>query len=94
MRGWAAHVQTRSYVFPIHPSGSFIETESLASALYLVLLRLLNRDYIGAAQLIATCHNDDKFTTEERWIMNQFKRDDDNKDSHPDANACRLMLAL
>ena len=91
---WSNQVQTRFYVYPIHPSGSYIQTDSLASALYLVLVHLLNREYQQAAPLIATCHTDMKFNTEERWIMNMFKRDEKDQDKHPDAHACRLMLAL
>jgi hypothetical protein len=91
---WSNQVQTRFYVYPIHPSGSYIQTDSLASALYLVLVHLLNREYQQAAPLIATCHTDMKFNTEERWIMNMFKRDEEDQDKHPDAHACRLMLAL
>jgi hypothetical protein len=95
---WSQHMQTRFYVYPVHPSGSFVQTETLASALYLVLLRLLNRDYVSAAPLISTCHTDQKFSVEERWIMslvNTIENDSQDKlDAHPDAHACRLMLAL
>ena len=92
---WSNHVQTQFYVYPVHPSGSYIQTESLASALYLVVVHLLNRDYKKAAPLISTCHTDMKFSKEERWIMSMHKRDDPKQyDKHPDAHACRLMLAL
>ena len=84
--------------YPVHPSGSFVQTETLASALYLVLLRLLNRDYVQAAPLISTCHTDQKFSIEERWIMSLINTvqdgSQDKLDAHPDAHACRLMLAL
>jgi hypothetical protein len=91
---WSNHVQTRFYMYPIHPSGSYIQTESLASALYLVLVHMFNREYQKAAPLIATCHTDMKFSKEERWIMKMFKRDEKDQDKHPDAHACRLMLVL
>ena len=95
---WSQHVQTRFYVYPVHPSGSFVQTETLASALYLVLLRLLNRDYVQAAPLISTCHTDQKFSIEERWIMSLINTvqdgSQDKLDAHPERMHAGLMLAL
>ena len=46
-KDWLSHVRTGYYLYPIHPSGSFMVMGSFAGALYMVLLRLLRRDYEG-----------------------------------------------
>ena len=68
-------------------------TQTLDSALlYLVLLRLLNRDYESVFRQINTCAVDVPFTQQEAWIFSQFSRTLDDK--HPDAHSCRTKLAL
>ena len=89
--GWWEHVSCRFYVLPVHNSGAFVSTNTLEAALYLVLLRLVHRSYESAARLLQACHSDTTFTREQRWIMSLFSQTE--KDSHPNAHACRLQLA-
>ena len=90
--GWMSHVRTRFYMYDVHVSGSFLVSKSLAARLYLVLMRLMSRDYVACARLISACATDTPFDGEERWLMSLVKESAD--DWHPDAHACRLRLAL
>ena len=89
--GWWEHVSCRFYVLPVHNSGAFVSSNTLEAALYLVLLRLVHRSYESAARLLQACQSDTTFTREQRWIMSLFSQTE--KDSHPNAHACRLKLA-
>ena len=89
---WRKHVKAPYYIYPIHQSGSFLVITSMASALYMIILRLLRRDYVQAARLITNSLPDSAFTAEESWILSHVKKTE--SDSHPDAHACRLRLAL
>ena len=40
-----------------------------ASMMYLILLKLLHRDYAGAAKLVSVVAVDTLFTAEERWVF-------------------------
>ena len=90
---WATSVQTRFYIYPIHLSNTFLQTTSTSSAFYLVLLRLMKRDYEGASRVMSSCFTDTAFSKEEKWIMKLVKKTAED-DQHPDAHACRLRLAL
>jgi hypothetical protein len=89
---WSKRVKTRFYVYPVHASSAFVLTPNLASALYLVVLRLLARDYERVSRLIASCATDTAFSDEERWMMKMVGQSMD--DSHPDAHAVRLRLSI
>jgi len=80
----------RSY--KLHPSGAFLETPTLASSLYLLLLRLLHRDYELVTRVMAACATDVPFSRDEEWIFSMFAAASD--DRHPDAVATRLRLRL
>ena len=92
---WMEVMQRRYYLYPIHTSKTFLETTSLASRLYLILLKLLKRDYIGAIKLVNVVAIDVMFTAEEQWVFGliQTRTKDD---LHPDAHAvrCKLLLAI
>jgi hypothetical protein len=90
---WAQSVQTRFYIYPVHLSGTFLQTQSLASAFYLVLLFLMKREYEAAARLMSSCFTDTAFSTEEKWVMKLIRATAED-DKHPDAHAVRLRLAL
>jgi hypothetical protein len=82
----------RYYLYAVHASRTFLLAQSLGSALYLILLRLLHRDYGAAFRLAETCTVAVPFTPEEQRVFNQFARTLD--DCHPDAHACRLKILL
>ena len=90
--GWSNSVKTRYYVYPVHVSGAFLTTPSLSSALYMVLLRLLAREYIFASRLLTSCHTDQALTEEETFILSLVAETYD--DAHPNAHAVRLQLAI
>ena len=72
---WADAVDTHFYVYPVHPSGQFLLTSSLAAAFYLALMRMLSRQYELVCRIIdASCHSDAAFTPEMRWVMTQVLR--------------------
>ncbi len=66
---------------------------TLASLLYLILMRMLNRDYVSAFSLLDLCTVDVAFNAEERWVFDRLVQRTAN-DGHPDAVACRLKLVL
>ena len=51
-------METRFFIYPVHLSGAFLLTSSLSSAFYLVLVRLMKREYEQAARLITACFID------------------------------------
>lgn len=59
---WEAHVSTGYYIYPVHPSGNYLQITSSAAALYMVLLRLLRRDYMEASLALNSCATDDVIT--------------------------------
>lgn len=52
-QAWLDNISVRSYLYPVHLSLAFLFTPTLASALFLLLLRLLNR---YAAVTCGRCH--------------------------------------
>eukprot|EP01012_Entosiphon_sulcatum_P024255 TRINITY_DN29428_c0_g1_i1.p1 TRINITY_DN29428_c0_g1~~TRINITY_DN29428_c0_g1_i1.p1 ORF type:complete len:4234 (+),score=586.19 TRINITY_DN29428_c0_g1_i1:35-12736(+) len=94
--GWQEAMGSAYYVYPVHPSCTFVLPSSLSSTMYFALLRLLKFDYSRAFTLIEACSVDTKFTAEEQWVFSQFVRSLDSEcpDNHPDAHACRLRLSL
>eukprot|EP00975_Prorocentrum_lima_P025188 5287674-Prorocentrum_lima.AAC.1 len=53
--GWLSNCPVRHYFYPIHLSHAFLFTPTLASVLYLLLLRFLGRDYAGVFRLAVSC---------------------------------------
>ena len=51
---WRKRTSTKAFVFPVHVSGLFLEPGTLSSSLYLLVLKLMNRDYTGAVALIGS----------------------------------------
>ena len=69
--GWQEVMDSRCYLYPVHRSLAAVHCPSLASTLYLILLRLLIREYATAFQLLDTLAVDVAFTPEESWIFEQ-----------------------
>ena len=89
---WNDAVQdVRYHLFPVHVSLSFMFTPSLSSALYLLLLRFLHRDYAEVFRLANSIGTDIELSVEEAAIFSALK---DNFDAHPDAHACRMKISL
>lgn len=83
----------------MHVSLSFLYSTTLASALYMMLLRYLNRQYKTVVRLVDTVGTDSPLTKEENNIL-QFTTCENLKDRknsadwHPDASACRLKISV
>ena len=92
MKGWRAHVKATHYKLQLHPSGAFLLTSSLSSAMYLLAIRLLKREYTLAARLIPSVLSDVPFVNDEIWVKTLFGQITD--DPHPDAIALRLRIGL
>eukprot|EP00954_Amorphochlora_amoebiformis_P014105 1105270-Amorphochlora_amoeboformis.AAC.1 len=81
----------RYFLYPVHISLSFLFTPTLSSALYLLLLRYLHRDYAAAFRLVHSIGTDAVFLDEEAMIFMHLAQC--NKDRHPDAHAVRLAIS-
>lgn len=82
----------RFFLYPVHISFSFLLTKGLNSALYLMLLRFLNRIYPDVFRLTDSIATDTKLNSEGLVIYKAFKSVND--DWHPDAHSCRLKISL
>lgn len=82
----------RFFLFPVHVSLSFLLTKGINSAVYLMLLRFLHRDYSEVFRLADSIATDTTFNSEGLKIFNGFSGAND--DCHPDAHACRLKISL
>jgi hypothetical protein len=78
------------FVFPIHISGTIIQSKSIASTLYLLALYLMTRNYRGAFRLIDNCVCDRPFTQQENQIFRLLGSVKDKMLA--DGAACRLKL--
>ncbi|CAE8619966.1 unnamed protein product [Polarella glacialis] len=90
--GWQQTMDSPYYLYPVHTTQAFVQSTSLAASLYLVLLRLMVRDYAKAFVELESCWTDTPLLPEEQWVFNQFGGT--LKDGHPDAHAVRCKLAL
>jgi hypothetical protein len=92
---WLSKLDQRHYYYPIHLSSSFVFATTLASSLYLLMLRFLSQDFKEVFQLADSCVSDTTLSSEELHLtrrMTGLKMISANM--HPDAHACRLKLLL
>ena len=85
--------EVRHYLYPIHPSRSFMFTPTLASAMYLLLLRLINRQYDEVFRLADFCVKDEALSAEEQQLFDKIV-EVGSLDNSTDAIACRLKIIL
>lgn len=69
--GWQEVMESRFYLYSVHRSLAALQCQTLASTLYLILTRLMMREYAAAFRLLDTIAVDTAFTAEEEWIFNQ-----------------------
>ncbi|KAJ1425171.1 hypothetical protein B484DRAFT_93375, partial [Ochromonadaceae sp. CCMP2298] len=82
--------ESRYFLYPVHASGCFMASHSIAATLYLLVLRLMTRHYTEAFRLIESCVCDRAFTAQEAQIFSLIGA---NRDCLlADAYACRLKL--
>ena len=89
---WRNALTSRYFMYPVHVSTSFLMTKGLHAAMYLLLLRLLHRDYEDVFQLAESISSDSAFSPEGNKLFDAFENAYD--DHHPDAHACRLKISL
>jgi hypothetical protein len=82
----------RYFLYPIHISFSFLLTKGVNSAIYLLLLRFLHREYAEVFRLADSIATDNAFNKEGLDIFQSLKAAAD--DCHPDAHACHLKIFL
>ena len=91
---WYAALENPYYIYPVHVSLSFLYSTTLASALYLMLMRYLNRQYHQVVRLVDTVASDTDLTLEENNSLQFMTSSKVSRDCHPDAHACRLKISL
>lgn len=77
--------------YPVHVSKTFLLHRSLASSLYLLVLRLLARRYREAFALANAIATDKSYTATERCIFKYTA--EAGFDQHPDCISCRLKIS-
>ena len=80
-RDWLGHLDVRHYLYPVSLSRTFMSTPTLAAALYLLLLRFLDRQYEQVFKLIDSCVTDTRLSQEEFQIFDNLQRS--SEDYHP-----------
>ncbi|CAJ1416719.1 unnamed protein product, partial [Effrenium voratum] len=88
---WWARAKNKTFLYPVHASRSFLQTPTLASALYVMMLRWMHRDYRGVAALVSGVGTDAKYEDDEMQIFKHLGR---ITDPHPDSHANRLRVSL
>ncbi|KAL1524752.1 hypothetical protein AB1Y20_019635 [Prymnesium parvum] len=88
---WARRASTSYFTFGVHVSGAFLTPPTLASALYLLVLRLIARDYEGASALFSSISTDSEMTAEELQIFDLLG---DLHAGSPDFHAIRAKVML
>eukprot|EP01062_Namystynia_karyoxenos_P055818 TRINITY_DN4684_c0_g1_i2.p1 TRINITY_DN4684_c0_g1~~TRINITY_DN4684_c0_g1_i2.p1 ORF type:complete len:1593 (+),score=435.58 TRINITY_DN4684_c0_g1_i2:1751-6529(+) len=89
--GWVSACGAGHYLFPIHPSGAFVSTPTLAAALYRGLCLALtgaHKELRALADSLADCA-----TVTERQLWGRLTLAL-SRDPSPDAAACRLRLSV
>jgi len=91
---WVENIgSTRHYVYPVHPSHSVISATTLASALYLSILRFVGRSYLDVLRLAELCVSEALPSPEEAQLWDALAHAA-SLDPSPDATAVRVKLAL
>ncbi len=88
---WYSALDTKYYLYPVHVSLSFLFTPTLASAIYVLLLRFLHRQYNEVVRLANSIATDTHFTKEETKIFKSLR--ESLRDCHPNAHAARLKIS-
>jgi len=91
---WVENIgNTKHYVYPVHPSHSVIGATTLASALYLSVLRFIGRSYLDVLRLAELCVSEALPTPEEAQLWDALAHAA-SLDPSPDATAVRVKLCL
>jgi hypothetical protein len=97
---WLSHLAGggvgRYYLYPVHLSGLFLFTPTLASSLCLLLMRFMARDYPSVAKAALSCVSDTPLSSEEQqlWDQLEFLQDDCSPDASVGVPFCSHLLPL
>jgi len=83
----------KHYMYPVHPSHSTLSATSLPAALYLAILRLIGRDYLGVLRLTELCVSEAAPSPEEAQLWDALAHAG-SLDPSPDAIAVRVKIML
>jgi len=89
---WKRVMNSRTFLVSVHPSGTFLTCDSLTSSLYLMVYRLMGRNYVAASRLIPSCATDVPYTPDQQMVLRMLA--EPYSDLHVDGLACQLRLAL
>ena len=90
-KAFYAALTQRYFLYPVHLSLSFLMPKGVSSALYLLLLRFLSRNYEAAFRLTDSIATDTPYSEEGRVI---FAALSEAVDCHPAAHAIRIKISL
>ena len=66
---WRKTAASSYFTYGVHVSGTFLTAPTLGSALYMLVLRLMARDYASASDLFGSISSDSELTGEEAQIF-------------------------
>ena len=67
---WAKHMRSTYFLYRLHATGTYLQTQSLSEALYLLSVYLFKREYGLASSLIHAVFTDVRFNGEEKYLKN------------------------
>ncbi|CUF98858.1 Hypothetical protein, putative [Bodo saltans] len=88
---YGEQTSTKYYLYPVHISQMFLFTPSYSSAVYLLLLRYLNRNYTETYRLVASVGTDEEIEYDVKVNLDAVMG---VRDQHPDAIACMARMTL
>lgn len=93
-KDWRKKSQMNVFLYSVHASGSSLVPNCLSAAIYLLSLKMINREYAAASEMVASVSTDAEFTEQEENVLTCLE--ETLTDSHPDAHAirCRITLAV
>eukprot|EP00434_Breviolum_minutum_P023282 symbB.v1.2.020537.t1/scaffold1725.1/size121579/2 len=86
---WNKNARNKSFLYPVHPTLSFLQTPTQNSALYLLLMQWLHRNHGEAAALVNSISTDDRLDAGEAQIFEQLGIIGD-----ADADTCAIRLQI
>ena len=92
---WQENVKARYFTYEVHALKTFLVTNSLASALYLCVMRFMCGNYTACFNIVDSIATTEPFTPEEAQIFQLFgkERTEPHLDAHH-ASACLCKVAL
>ena len=68
-RAWLSKLSAKYYLYPVHISRRFLTMPSLASMLYMLVLRFLSREYEEVFKMANSCVSDTELSNEEKQVI-------------------------